>query len=160
MKRIVSLIGTLAVAAAASTFALETSAAQSGVTKQGRPFVSGGVSIEELIALHGKREAYTLWVVTAAHRSGAHLSDVVVKITDANKNLVFDGRLAGPWLFLNLPLGRYDVVAVFNGESQKRVTTIHPGDLHQALFYFDVPAEVSPEWKSPFPSGPYSGKKE
>ena len=88
------------------------------------------------------------------------ISDVVVRILDSNKSVVYDSRLAGPWLFLDLPLGRYDVEATFNGETQKRVTTIHPGDLHQALFYFDVPAEVSPEWQSPFPRGPYTGKKE
>jgi Na+-transporting NADH:ubiquinone oxidoreductase subunit NqrA len=155
MKHMISIIGAGVFAALLS---FDAAAAQAGVTKQGRPFVSGGVSTEELVALHGKREAYSLWVVTAAKRSGAHLSDAVVKITDASKNTVFDGRLVGPWLFVDLPLGRYDVEARFNGESQKRVTTIHSGDLHQALFYFDVPAEVSPEWQSPFPRGPYTGK--
>ena len=160
MKTLNTLARATALFAWSVALAFDASAAQSGLTQQGRPFVSGGVSIEELLALHGKRDGYSLWVVTAAHRSGAHLSDVQVRITDTSRNTVFDEKLAGPWLFLDLPLGRYEVEARFNGQTQKRVTTIHPGDLHQALFYFDVPAEVSPEWQSPFPRGPYTGKKE
>lgn len=156
MKRGAMVLSVCALAAIAAS----VHAAQSGNTKQGRPYVTGGVSIEELVALHGKRDTYSLWVVTAAKRSGAHLSDATVTITDANKNVMFDSRLAGPWLFLDLPLGRYEVAATFDGETQKHITTIHSGDLHQALFYFDVKAEVSPDWQSPFPRGPYGGKKE
>jgi hypothetical protein len=160
MTRLTPLRIGVALVLACAAMTLPATASESGKTKQGRPFVTGGVSIEELTSLYGKRDAYTLWVVTAARRSGAHLSDVAVRIADANKNTVYEGRLAGPWLFVDLPLGRYEIEARFDGETQKHITTIHTGDLHQSLFYFDVKAEVSPDWQSPFPRGAYSGRKE
>jgi len=122
---------------------------------QGRPLVSGGVSFEELQALHVRRDDYSLWLVTAAKRSGAYLADVRVKIVDSERRAVFDGLLDGPWLFIDLTLGRYSIEASFNGETQRTVTNIHPGDHHQAFFYFDVPDEVSPEWQSPFERNPF-----
>jgi hypothetical protein len=53
-------------------------------------------------------------------------------------------------LFVELPLGRYELEVTFNGQTQKKVTTIHAGDHHQALFYFDADADVSPDWECPF----------
>jgi hypothetical protein len=140
----------LACAAAATQAAIVD-----GNTPQGRAFTQGGASIEELNALHNRRDAFSLWVITAAKRSGAYLADVQLRITDAERRTVFDGRLEGPWLFVDLALGRYTIEARFNGEVQQRVTTIHPGDHHQAFFYFDVPDEVSPDPQQAFTRNPY-----
>lgn len=116
--------------------ALATGATQAGRTAQGLAYLSGGVSLDERTTLQTQGSGYSLWVVTAAMKSGAYLSNVHVTIRDAKQIAVFDGRLDGPWLFVDLPLGRYEVQAAFNGVVQKRITTIHPGDHHQALFYF------------------------
>lgn len=137
------------------TLASVAFAATRGSSAQGRPFVSGGVSFEELQALHTRRDDYSFWVVTAAKRSGAHLADVQLKIVDSDKRTVFEGLLDGPWLFIDLSLGRYSVEATFDGQTQRKVATIHPGDHHQAFFYFDVPDEVSPERQNPFERNPY-----
>jgi hypothetical protein len=112
-------------------------AMQSGKTAQGWPYTAGGVSLEERAALIAQGKGHSLWVVTAAMKSGSFLSNVRVVIRDAKQNVVFDNRIDGPWLFIDLPLGRYEVEAAFNGATQKKVTTIHPGDHHQALFYFE-----------------------
>ncbi|HEY8706602.1 MAG TPA: hypothetical protein VIM34_01240, partial [Burkholderiaceae bacterium] len=74
--------------------------------------------------------------------SGACLADVRLKVSDAQHRIVFDQRLGGLWLFIDLPPGRYELVANHKGETQIQTTTIHPGDHHQALFYFNLPAEV------------------
>lgn len=132
---------------------------QSGKTPQGRAFATGGVSVEELTALHAGRTGYNLWVVTAALGSGAHLADARVVIRDAKGQTAFDSRLHGPWLFISLPLGRYEIEATLGKESHKSVTTIHSGDLHQAFFYFTTGDQVSPENRSPFPGSPYAGKR-
>jgi hypothetical protein len=138
--------GTLAVMAFGSLVSLagNAAAAEEGVTAQGSRFVSGGVSTEEQAALHTQREQFSLWVVTAARRSGAYLAKARVKVLDAQRNAVFDGELDGPWLLIDLPAGRYLVEAQVNGQTQQRVTTIHPGDHHQAILYFDVDADVLP----------------
>jgi hypothetical protein len=115
-----------------------TWAAQTGKTPQGVSYTSGGVSLEEREALQAQGGGYSLWVVTAAMKSGAYLSGVRVMIRDAKKSVVFEGELGGPWLFINLPLGRYEVETAFKGQAKKRITTIHQGDHHQALFYFNA----------------------
>ena len=133
-------------------------AVQEGATSQGYRYLSGGVSEEEQVSLHAQRERFSLWVITAAKKSGAYLSDVRVKVTDSQQQVVFDAPLDGPWLLIDLPLGRYVVEARVNGETQQRVTTIHPGDHHQAFFYFDVDADVSPQSHAPLPGNPFDGK--
>jgi hypothetical protein len=127
----------------------------SGSTTQQRAFTSGGASVEELNALYERREAFSLWLITAAKRSGAHLAEVQVRITDANQRVVLDTQMQGPWLMVDLALGRYTIEARFNGQVQKRVSTIHSGDHHQAFFYFDVADEVSPDPQRPFLKSPY-----
>lgn len=132
-------------------------AMQSGKTPQGIDYISGGVSHEELGALHDRREAYSLWVITAASKSGAHLADVLVTVRDSAQRVVFNGRLDGPWLLIDLPLGRYQVEAALNGKSQQRATTIHRGDHHQLFFYFDTGDQVGEEYRAPFDRTPYGG---
>jgi hypothetical protein len=120
-------------------------------------YASGGVSIEELRAMHQRREGFSLWVITAA-RSGAHLANARVTIRDASQRVVFDGRLDGPWLFIDLPLGRYEVAATVGGQTQTRWSTIHPEDRHQVFFYFDTGDLVSPDVPQQFPGNPYGGR--
>lgn len=160
MKR-ASLINTAHVALVCCGIALAASAwsMQSGATPQGMRYASGGVSHEELTALHAQKDGYSLWVITAALRTGAHLADVRVAIRDDKKQLVFDRRLDGPWLLIELPLGRYEVEASLGNEVQKRATTIHRGDHHQAFFYFNTGDTVSPEQTPPFERSPYDGTK-
>lgn len=138
---------------------IAASALDAGQTAQGRPYVSGGVSQEELVALHARRDWYSLWVITAATRSGAHLADVRVIIREAGDTVVFNRRLDGPWLFIDLPPGSYEVEAWLGSISQKRRTTLHDGDRRQLLFYFDTGDEVAPENRSPFQRNPYDGSR-
>ena len=135
-------------------------AIQPGQTAQGWAHVSGGASHEELVELHTRRGDYSLWIVTAAMKTGAYLAEVRIVVRDRkDKRVVFDQVIDGPWLFIALPLGAYDVEATLNGMTQRRITTIHRGDHHQAFFYFDVPDAVSPENRAPFDTNPYDAPK-
>jgi hypothetical protein len=137
-------------ACAASAWGLE-----SGTTTQGIRYVSGGVSDEELVQLRAQRNSYSLWVVTAAKKSGSYLAEVQVVVRDVRRGMVFHGLSDGPWLFVNLPPGQYEVQASINGESHKRTTTLRHRDHRQIFFYFDTGDEVSPDRISPFKSNPY-----
>jgi hypothetical protein len=128
---------------------------ESGATAQGIRYMSGGVSDEELVELRAQRKSYSLWVVTAAKRSGSYLADVQVVIRDIRRGTVFDGLSDGPWFFIDLPPGQYEVQASVNGESHKRTTNLRRGDHRQIFFYFDTGDEVSPDRVSPFKSNPY-----
>jgi hypothetical protein len=147
----------LALALLLAAFAAGAGAIQSGRTPQGLTYASGGVTHEDLQALHASRGAFSLWVVTAATKTGAHLADVQLTIRDSAGRVVLDERMEGPWLFVDLPLGRYEVQARLDGRDQKRRTTIHRGDRHQLFFYFDTGDDVSPDHRPPFAGNPYGG---
>ena len=121
------------------------SAGTSGRTSQGWAFVEGGVGQTEADSMESDRGKYSLWVMTAHRGSGAHLADADVSIYNDKGEEVFERRLDGPWLMIDLPLGRYEVRARYSQEAQSRITTIHPGDHHQVIFYFNAQAEVLPK---------------
>ncbi len=131
LPKLVLLIGLLGTSVAVS-------ASVQGRTAQGWPYVSGGVSLEERDAMKASIAGNSLWLVTAASRSGHYLSDVQVLIRDSSQRVVFDQRLAGPWLSIDLPIGRYVVEAVFDGKTQRSSTTIQRGVRRQIVFHFDV----------------------
>ncbi len=131
-------------------------ASVAGKTAAGWDYVSGGASSSELVALHAQRDKFSLWVVTTALKSGAYLADVQVTIRDAKKQVVFEQKLEGPWLFVNLPAGSYEVEASLNTETFKRRTTVNKnGDNNQVFFQFNTGDQVSPDNVSPFPTTPY-----
>ncbi|GIL05742.1 MAG: hypothetical protein BroJett031_22620 [Betaproteobacteria bacterium] len=130
-----------------------------GRTATGHEYVTGGVTVSELRALSKEKNKYTLWITTAAQGSGAHLSDARVKIHDAKKNLVLETTMVGPWLFMSLPPGRYTIEATFKDQTQRETVRVDKGTTRQVLMYFESPAEVSPDWVSPFKDSPYSGTK-
>lgn len=135
-----------ALVAAASIFtASQSFATTSGQSTQGWAFLEGGVGQTETEGMESERSKYSLWIMTAGRTSGAHLADVEVTIVDDKGEQVFERRLDGPWLMINLPLGRYEVRSRYGQETQSRITTIHPGDHHQIVFYFNVEAEVLPK---------------
>jgi hypothetical protein len=134
-----------ALALASAVFAPVAMAMTTGQTARGGPFVSGGIGESEIVALDAQRDRYSLWVITAAKVSGAYLADVRVRITDEKKAVVLEHTMAGPWMLVDLPLGRFSVEASYGGQSFTRATTIHAGDRHQMVFHFDVAADVLPK---------------
>jgi hypothetical protein len=95
--------------------------------------------------MESEKGKYSLWIITAARTSGAHLADVNVTIVNAKGEQVFERRLEGPWLMIDLPLGRYEIRARVGQEQKSRATTIHAGDHHQVVFHFDVEGDVLPK---------------
>lgn len=129
-----------------------------GRTSDGIAFATGGISVSEQQDLERHKDRFSLWITTAAKKSGAYLADVQVKISDGAGKVLFNAPIPGPWLFIDLPPGRYQVEAAHQGKPQTRSTNIRAGDRHQMVFHFDDPAQVSPEWEKPFKANPY-GKK-
>jgi hypothetical protein len=136
--------GAAGLALALAAAPIGASAATRGTSESGAPFLEGGIGQPEIEAMQSETGKYSLWVITAARHSGAYLADVQLTITDAKGDKVLARRLEGPWMLVDLPLGRYEVRADFKGQLQSRTTTIHPGDHHQIVFYFAVEGEVLP----------------
>jgi hypothetical protein len=146
------LIARAALGIALVSVATFASAIQRGITSTGMAYVSGGVGYTELVELSAEKKNYSFWLTTAAKGSGAHLADVRVRIVDTRTQaLVLEHTMDGPWLFAALPVGRYEVQASLEQpgrgpvQVQKQMTTIHPGDHHQMVMYFETGDAVSPE---------------
>lgn len=133
----------LAFATAAAT-TCSAAALTRGTTANGSPFVEGGIGADETAALEAQREQYSLWLITAVRVSGAYLADVQLRIADERGRMVLERQMGGPWLLVNLPLGRYELQASYRGQVLRRTTTIHAGDHHQVIFHFSVEGEMQP----------------
>jgi hypothetical protein len=141
-------------------------AVERGTTNTGINYVSGGVGQTELVQLNEEKMRYSFWLTTATKRSGSYLAAVRVRILNASTHQpVLEHTMEGPWFFAALPTGSYDVEASYAEASdrpvqvQKKSTTIHPGDHHQMVLYFDTPDTVNKEDAEPaFKTNPYTGK--
>jgi hypothetical protein len=148
------------VSAMSSAYAIER-----GTTKTGISFVSGGVDQSELMLLNEEKKKFSFWLTTATKGSGAYLATVRVRIINAStRQSVLEHTMDGPWLFATLPLGRFDVEASYTEaigqpvQVVKKSTTIHQGDHHQMMMYFDTKDTVGKDGESLFNDSPYNNK--
>lgn len=140
-------------------FGIERGASAAGVA-----FASGGSSHEEQEVLHADRLHYSFWLTTAARGSGAYLANVRVRINEVEGGKrVLEHVMDGPWLFADLPLGRYEVEAILLDERtgrleiQRSTTQIHAGDHHQMVLYFSTGDDVG-EDRARSPGKPQDGR--
>lgn len=115
-----------------------------GATADARPYVCGGIGVEERQALARARPDFSLRVATAARGSGAFLAGVRVRILDAGGREVLARELSGPILLVDLLPGPYVVEAATAGQVRHRRTTVMQGGAREIYFYFDVPADALP----------------
>lgn len=148
----------LTILAAVLTLAAPTAfAAQRGLTPWGMAWATGGTSADEREALLADYRDRRLWVVVAARGSGHYLADARVRVADAAGHLAFDVALDGPWLLMDVPLGRYVVQVSFSGATQEREVLVRAGDQHRLAFYFDAPDDppgIAPASRIPIPPPP------
>lgn len=116
-----------------------------GETEQNRPYITGGVSIEEARALEAARNNYRIWVVTADRQSGAWLAGAKARVVDGRGNTILDTTIEGPYLLVDLDPGRYTVEVTMNGQTQRHNVTVGSRGTRQLMTYFKADAEVSPD---------------
>jgi len=137
----------LTLAFCTSLAAFAAAAMTDGRTTQDRPFISGGVSQDELADLRTKQPFFSLSLLTAARGSGAHLAGVRVRIVDGQGKPVLETEMDGPYLLVDLLPGKYQLEAVNEGETQKRALTLREGNAQRVVLYFKSDADVSPDLK-------------
>jgi hypothetical protein len=89
-----------------------------GKTAQGFPYVSGGVGADERAALEERGKAFNVKLAFAEQR-GPYLADVNVMIVDGQGAEILSLASAGPWFYIQLPPGRYNVKATYNGQTKE-----------------------------------------
>lgn len=135
----------LGLALAALLAAGSASGMERGALATGDRYASGGIGRDEIAELVAERGSYTLWIITAANKTGAHLADAHVRISRESGAILFDKAIPGPWLLADLPPGSYTIVATYGREKRQSKATIRTrADRRQSIFYFDVPAQVLP----------------
>ena len=138
---------TVIAAAVVATFGIAAGARaiEQGTTRQDRPFVSGGVSIEEVAKLEANRRDYQLWLVTLDEVSGAWLAGARAVIRDAQGETVLETQLDGPYLFVSLLPGSYAIDVTLEGKTVRRSLRVSGGAVQKLLAHFNTGVEVSPE---------------
>ena len=115
-----------------------------GVTRQGLPYVTGGITSDERDALTASRAERGVRIVTVTRAGGLYLADARVSIADDRGRRVLDARLDGPWLDVELAPGRYVIDAEFEGERRSRPVTVGRDGGREVYFRFDTDAEPAP----------------
>lgn len=95
-----------------------TIAITEGKTSQGYPYLTGGVGSDERTALEEQGKAFNL-KLAFAERRGPFLADVNVVITDRKGAEILSLASAGPWFYMQLPPGNYNVKATYRNHTNE-----------------------------------------
>ena len=106
-------------------------------TASGIAYITGGVTIDERQEMMAQRNNYSLLLKVAA-KSGKYLGDSVVKITDQAGVTVFECTTDGPWLLVDLPVGRYTVSATGLEITQSQKILISKKTRREITMYWNV----------------------
>ena len=106
-------------------------------TASGIAYITGGVTIDERQEMMAQRNNYSLLLKVAA-KSGKYLGDSVVKITDQAGATVFECTTDGPWLLVDLPVGRYTVSATGLEITQSQKILISKRTRREITMYWNV----------------------
>jgi hypothetical protein len=98
-------------------------------------YETGGVGLEERAAMQKSMKGYNLRL-TFATMKGLYLASVPVQIKGADGKVLLSKESNGPWFWVNLPAGQYEVVASYDKKQE-----VHKVDVGKA------PQSVEFTWK-------------
>ena len=91
-------------------------------TENGVSYLNGGVGDEEIQYVRQSMKDYTM-ALSFSRSGGEYVASVAVTIKNMKGVTVFEVPSAGPYLLVDLPVGRYSVTANYQGDSQTRPVT-------------------------------------
>jgi hypothetical protein len=103
-------------------------------------YVSGGIGESELEMMQGKAKDFPLELVFVqkSKQKEEYLADIKVKIQDAHKNIVLETVAEGPYLFVNLPQGRYTITAVYNKDEKIKYARVYSKKHQKVVFWWPI----------------------
>lgn len=97
-------------------------------------YATGGISVEERIAMNTMNENYNVRLIFAL-ASGHYLADIQVDIQNAHGERVLLVESNGPLFLVNLPEGSYTITATHrNNTIEKKVNATT--DFHTVMFHW------------------------
>jgi hypothetical protein len=91
--------------------------------EHGVDYVTGGIGSEEVEALEAFKKQFNLYFLFSEGKIGRLVDGVSITIIDAKKQTVFSLDQAAPRLLLNLPNGKYSIIASYQGNTQRYTFT-------------------------------------
>jgi len=146
MKRVLSFLLPIA-AVAALAFPAMLQAANldpvdsAGVQVQqqqqnGINYLSGGIGLDESKAIQ-QSTGYNLHMTFAVGAQDQYTADVDVMIEKSPGQTVLTLTQTGPLVYVQLPPGKYTVVATRNGETRRDVTDVGSGTARNLVFHWN-----------------------
>jgi hypothetical protein len=93
---------------------------------RGISYITGGVGEGETVAIIAEAKQWPLLLEMSQIENGrgVWIFGATIKITDANKQVIFDAQADGPYMLINLLSGNYLIEAAYQGVTQKRALSI------------------------------------
>lgn len=89
-----------------------------GQTPQGFVYLSGGVGADERLALEERAKGFNVKLVFA-EADGSYVANVKLEIAGGKAEAILSTTTTGPWFYIQLPPGIYNVKATFGGQSKE-----------------------------------------
>ena len=132
----------------AQAVATPTDNAATRTVRNGVAYITGGVGSDEAAAMRSIASQYSLRM-TFLTQGGQFLSDVAVEIVGPSGASVLNTSTLGPFLYVSLPAGRYQVAAYAAGTKQTRVVLVNARQGTNVEFVFPASAHraapISPD---------------
>lgn len=90
-------------------------------------FMTGGIGQSEEAAVRKAEKNFKLRMAFSERKDNEFAADVDLRVTDMSGRPVFVLLDADPMVNLNLPDGRYRVMASLDGQTETRLVTLHGG---------------------------------
>ncbi|CAH0184503.1 carboxypeptidase regulatory-like domain-containing protein [Pseudomonas brassicacearum] len=104
---------------------------QNGIT-----YLSGGIGEDEARAI-GQAQGYNLHMTFAVGPENKYIPDVKVVIQNASEQTLLTLSDAGPLVYVQLPPGKYTVVATRNGEERRDTAEVGSGAARNLVFHWN-----------------------
>ncbi|QGA47911.1 carboxypeptidase-like regulatory domain-containing protein [Pseudomonas brassicacearum] len=104
---------------------------QNGIT-----YLSGGIGEDEARAI-GQAEGYNLHMTFAVGPENKYIPDVEVTVQNASGQTLLTLSDAGPLVYVQLPPGKYSVVATRNGEARRDTAEVGSGAARNLVFHWN-----------------------
>ena len=117
---------------------------ESGVT-----YITGGIAEEaEMMRRVAKNYTLEMAFVQKLKQQEEFISEVTVKLINAKKDVVLDTITKGPYVYVNVPSGRYTIVAEFNGVEKHQQVVVNAKKHQKVVFWWPITELPQPEDRS------------
>ncbi|WP_335943724.1 carboxypeptidase regulatory-like domain-containing protein [Pseudomonas sp. G166] len=104
---------------------------QNGIT-----YLSGGIGEDEARAI-GQAQGYNLHMTFAIGVENKYIPDVDVTVQNASGQTLLTLNDAGPLVYVQLPPGKYTVMATRNGEVRRDTAQVGSGAARNLVFHWN-----------------------